>query len=204
MQKQVWSLVQEDPTCRGATTPLGHHYWACAVEPGSRNYWAGGQQLVKPSRRRAGAQQQEKPLQWEACAPQPEGSPCCLQLEKIPPLAMKIQHSQKRKQLSLLGFTLNHKCIINNSQTKVDVHGTIWVQRIRLGSTSKALDLNNLKLTGLTKWIGTSSRTGNPHRPVLGFPLFRQPWLPCTASVCTSPICHRPSAGPCRPGPPQG
>ena len=26
---QVWSLVLEDPTCRGATKPVCHNYWAC-------------------------------------------------------------------------------------------------------------------------------------------------------------------------------
>ena len=25
---QVQALVQEDPTCRGATKPVRHHYWA--------------------------------------------------------------------------------------------------------------------------------------------------------------------------------
>ena len=35
---RVWALVQEDPTCRGATKPVGHNYWAC--EP----------QLLKPTR----------------------------------------------------------------------------------------------------------------------------------------------------------
>ena len=37
---RVWSLVQEDPTCRGATEPVCHNYWACALEPASHNYWA--------------------------------------------------------------------------------------------------------------------------------------------------------------------
>ena len=30
---QVQSLVQEDSTCRGATKPKRHNYWACALEP---------------------------------------------------------------------------------------------------------------------------------------------------------------------------
>ena len=58
----VRSLVQEDPTCWGATKPLCHNYWARALEPH--------------------AVQQEKPAQWEAHAPQLESSPCSLQLEK--------------------------------------------------------------------------------------------------------------------------
>ena len=35
---QVRSLVREDPTCSGATKPVHHNYWACALEPMSRNY----------------------------------------------------------------------------------------------------------------------------------------------------------------------
>ena len=26
---RVWALVWEDPTCRGATRPVSHNYWAC-------------------------------------------------------------------------------------------------------------------------------------------------------------------------------
>ena len=29
----VRSLVQEDPTCCGATKPVRHDYWACTLEP---------------------------------------------------------------------------------------------------------------------------------------------------------------------------
>ena len=53
----VWSLVWEDPTCCGATKPVHHSYWACALEPRRCNYWA------RTPRAHA---RQEKPLQWEA------------------------------------------------------------------------------------------------------------------------------------------
>ena len=66
---RVWSLVQEDPTCHGATKPMHHNYWTCTLEPTSHNYWACMLQLLKPTPR-AGAPQQEKPPQWEACAVQ--------------------------------------------------------------------------------------------------------------------------------------
>ena len=33
----VQSLVQEDPTCRGAIRPVSHDYWAWALQPGSSN-----------------------------------------------------------------------------------------------------------------------------------------------------------------------
>ena len=44
---RVRSLVWEDPTCRGATKPVRHNYWACALEPTSHNYWAHVPQLLK-------------------------------------------------------------------------------------------------------------------------------------------------------------
>ena len=33
----VRALVQEDPTCRRATKPVRHNYWACALEPLGHN-----------------------------------------------------------------------------------------------------------------------------------------------------------------------
>ena len=47
---RVWALVQEDPTCRRATKPMRHNYWACALEPASHNYWAHVPQLLKLTR----------------------------------------------------------------------------------------------------------------------------------------------------------
>ena len=64
---RVRALAREDPTCRGATKPMHHNYWACALEPVSHNYWA-----CAP---RAHAPQQEKPLQWEARTPQRRVAP---------------------------------------------------------------------------------------------------------------------------------
>ena len=46
---RVRALVQEDPTCRGATKPMNHNYWACALQPMSQNYWAHVPQLLKPA-----------------------------------------------------------------------------------------------------------------------------------------------------------
>ena len=73
----VWSLVPGDPTCHGATKPMCHNYWACALEPASHNYWACEPQLLSPHDTtteahtpRARTLQQEKPPQWEACSPQ--------------------------------------------------------------------------------------------------------------------------------------
>ena len=47
---RVRALVQEDPTCRRATKPVRHNYWACTLEPASHNYWAHMPQLLKPRR----------------------------------------------------------------------------------------------------------------------------------------------------------
>ena len=36
----VRSLNLDDPTCHGTTEPVHTNCWACALEPGSHNYWA--------------------------------------------------------------------------------------------------------------------------------------------------------------------
>ena len=54
---RVRALVWEDPTCRGATRPVSHNYWACASG--------------------ACAPQQERPRRWEARAPRWRVAPIC-------------------------------------------------------------------------------------------------------------------------------
>ena len=75
----IWSLIKEDPPCCAATKPVHHNCCACALEPGSHNYWALKLQLLKSER-----PQQEKPPQWEARAWQLESGPSSQQLEKSP------------------------------------------------------------------------------------------------------------------------
>ena len=63
----VRALVQEDPTCRGATKPMRHNYWACTLEPVSHNYWARVPQLLKsvrlePMLHNKRSQRNEKPV----------------------------------------------------------------------------------------------------------------------------------------------
>ena len=53
-----------------------HSSWAHSLEPGSRKYWAHVPQLLKAACPRAHAPQEEEPLQWGACIPQLECSPC--------------------------------------------------------------------------------------------------------------------------------
>ena len=54
---RVHAPVREDPTCRGATKPVSHNYWACASG--------------------ACAPQQERPRWWEARVPQWRVAPAC-------------------------------------------------------------------------------------------------------------------------------
>ena len=67
---QVQSLVWEDYTHLGATKPVSHNYPTRVL------------QLRKPVHPGAHASQQEKPLLWEACAPQQTVGPRLWQLEK--------------------------------------------------------------------------------------------------------------------------
>ena len=67
---RVRALVWEDPTCHGAAKPGSHNYWACALEPVSHNYWARMLQLLKPVHLEPMLCNKDKPLQWEARAPQ--------------------------------------------------------------------------------------------------------------------------------------
>ena len=46
----VLSLVWKDSTCRGATKPRYHNYWAPALGSASRSCWACVLQLPKPAR----------------------------------------------------------------------------------------------------------------------------------------------------------
>ena len=66
----VWVLVREDLTCRGATEPVRHYYWACTLEPMSHNYWSPHATTTEARAPRTCAPQQEKLPQWEAHAPQ--------------------------------------------------------------------------------------------------------------------------------------
>ena len=97
---RVPSLIQEDPTCRRATKPMGHNYWTCALEPGSRNYWPHVPHLLKPRYPGAHAPQQEKPLKREAHAPHLKSSPCLPMRSDEGPAQPKIS-LKKRSDSSL-------------------------------------------------------------------------------------------------------
>ena len=104
----VWSLVWEDPTCRGATKPRRHNYWAC--EPPELkllksettalmccNFW---------SLHAWSLCSQEKPQQWEARTLQLECSPCWSQLEKSTCAATKLNKQPKTNKRILKKQTL--------------------------------------------------------------------------------------------------
>ena len=78
---QVWSLVQEDPTCCTATKPMRHNYWACALELGDSNCWTYALLLLKPMHPWACVLQQEATAMGSLHTAT-EGSPDLLQLEK--------------------------------------------------------------------------------------------------------------------------
>ena len=80
----VRALVREDPTCRRATKPVRHNYWASVPQLLSLCSRAREPQLLSPratateaSTLRARAPQQEKPPQWEARTPQRRVAPAC-------------------------------------------------------------------------------------------------------------------------------
>ena len=56
----------EDLTSSQVTNAARPKLWACALEPGSRNYWRHKLRLLKPVCPRARDLQQEYPLQREA------------------------------------------------------------------------------------------------------------------------------------------
>ena len=73
----VRALVREDPTCHGATKPVCHNYWACALEPTNHNYWSPRSTTTEAHTPRVRALPQEKPLQWEARTLQQRVDPAC-------------------------------------------------------------------------------------------------------------------------------
>ena len=88
---RVRSLVWEDPTCRGATRPMSHNYWACALEPTSHNYWS-----PRAHGPRAHALQQREATAMRSPRNATKSNPCWPQLEKA--ASTKTQCSQSINQ----------------------------------------------------------------------------------------------------------
>jgi len=87
--KKTWirSLVQEDPTYHGSTKPLHHSYWACALEPGRRNYWS-------PHALDSPCSTEEATTMRSPCATTRE-EPLIFTTREKARVAMKKQHGQK-------------------------------------------------------------------------------------------------------------
>ena len=108
----VCSLVQKDPTCHGAMKPVRHSYWA----------WK--PQISKPVGL-VSVLCNEKPLRWEARAPQLENSLYSRQLEKA--------HTQQWR-----GSTAKKKFIF-------PIHITVKYMLLGFQTPSKSGDENNVK-----------------------------------------------------------
>ena len=96
---RVRSLVKEDPTCREATKPVRHNYWACTLEPVSHNYWARMPQLLKPAHLEPmlcnkRSHHNEKPARHN------EEEPLLSATRESSGATMKTQHSQINKQIN--------------------------------------------------------------------------------------------------------
>ena len=96
---QVPSLVRGDPTCHGATKPMRHNYWACALEPARHNYWACAPQQLKPACSRARALQQEKPPQVRSPCTTTKSKPALATTRESLRAATKTQHAKKKKSM---------------------------------------------------------------------------------------------------------
>ena len=79
------SLVQQDPTCLGATKPGCHNYWAPVLGSGSCTHWAHTLQLRKLACPKVHGLQQEEPQPWEVRALQLESGPYLSQPQRSPP-----------------------------------------------------------------------------------------------------------------------
>ena len=87
---RVRSLVREDPTCRRATKPVHHNYWACTLQPASHNYWACVPQLLKPMHPNYWSPRRLEPIYHN------KRSPHLLQLEKARVLQRRPNAAKKK------------------------------------------------------------------------------------------------------------
>ena len=103
-QRRVWSLVGGGahlPHSNWARVRRSH--WACALEPGSCNYWALEPQLLKPICPRAHAQHHERRCNENPLHHSWRVAPVCHNYRKAKDPAPKTQLSHKEiKQWSLL------------------------------------------------------------------------------------------------------
>ena len=99
---QVQSLVQEDPTCHGATKPVRHNYWACTLEPPHHNYWSlrtlgpTCRQLLSPCSATRGT------TAIRSLCTATKNSPCSPQLEKVCAQQWRPNSAKKKRNMLLI------------------------------------------------------------------------------------------------------
>ena len=156
-ETQVWSLVRQDPTCHGATKPRRHKHWACAWEPGST--------ATEARRPWSLCSQQEKPLQWEACALQLEWPPLTIR-EKPSRLRRPEQSKLKKTDFFKVYFFYNYSETVRNiykrlfqSNKEVKHYYQNWNENSNCHSPNRVdevlLDLRIHRLTGQL-WMETT------------------------------------------------
>ena len=116
-QTCVRSLIREGPLCHAATKPVGHSYWACALE-------AWEPPPLTPACPGTHALQQEKPPQGEARTLHPERSPRSPQLDQTP---TETQQSQKQTSKVILKHTVRrHLTPVRMSTIKKTRENKCW------------------------------------------------------------------------------
>ena len=88
------SLIWEYSTCCRQLKSMRHNYWGHSLKPSNHNYWAPVLQLLKPECPTVCAPEEEKPLQWEACALQQRTVPLTTTRESLH-IERKTQHNRK-------------------------------------------------------------------------------------------------------------
>ena len=159
-ETQIWALVQEDPTCLGATKSVRHNSWS-------------------PFAYIACAPNNEKPLQWEAREPQLESISHMTELERAhaqqwrPSTAKNKQQQKINTQISRLVLPLTCPLLMNTPQP---VQKTLcWVQYYPLPPDYNVLPhvqqpfLNTCVqsiLLGFTECVRPGLRPPEAHQPI--------------------------------------
>ena len=107
-ETQVWSLIQEDPTCRQASHPVAsYNDGACALEPGDRTHSAHTLQLLKSLHPRAHV------LQVQPCREKPT------HCKDVQPLRARAAESPRSNKDNT--YTANTNTYISN-YLKIKIH----------------------------------------------------------------------------------
>ena len=93
---RIWSLLQEDSTCHGATKPLQHNYWAHVL------------QLPKPILRGLSSKTRGAPA-MKGLAPRLESNLCSVQLQKDCVLNQDPEQPNTNKYTKCL--RTSHSCV---------------------------------------------------------------------------------------------